>query len=372
MKILSLNCGSSSLRWGLFEFSEQRELASGKVEEAHDAATAWQVARCELEELSIRNAPDAVGHRVVHGGERFSEAARIDSDVIAAIEAQVPLAPAHNPRCLLGIRGAQELFPDIPHVAVFDTAFHQTMAPEAYLYALPYSLFEKDRIRRYGFHGTSHRYAVERAARLLERPTGELTCVTCHLGNGCSIAAVADGRCVDTSMGMTPLEGLMMGSRSGDVDPAVVLDLATRSDFGPERTLAMLNQESGLLGVSGVSSDLRRVEAAAVEGNERAQRALGLFAHRVRRGIGAALGVLGGAEAIIFTGGIGEHAVAMRERIVGNLSGLGIRLDTGANRACRGTEARISTPDSAIALLVVPAKEEWLIARETAALLSRV
>lgn len=370
MKVLSLNCGSSSIRWSLYEVAEERELAAGKVEEAHDPNLAWQLTRRALDGLSRAVAPDAVGHRVVHGGEHFTEAVRIDDEVIRAIEAQVPLAPAHNPRCLQGIREAQRIFPDVPHVAVFDTAFHQTMPPEAYLYALPFELFERDRIRRYGFHGTSHRFAAERAAGLLELPISALTCITCHLGNGCSIAAVKQGRSVDTSMGMTPLEGLMMGTRSGDVDPAVVLELAARPEFGPEGVATMLNRDSGLLGVSGVSSDLRQVEIAATGGSERAQLALDLFAHRVRRGIGSALGVLGGADAVIFTGGIGEHGAVMRERIAGGLSGLGMKLDPEANGACLGREGCISTSDSPVALFVIPAQEEWLIARETDAALS--
>ena len=371
MKVLSLNCGSSSLRWGLFEVSEERELAAGKFEEIHDPTAAWLRAREALDELSAEQRPDAVGHRVVHGGERFTSAVKIDEVVVSAIEAQIPLAPAHNPSCLLGIREAQRIFPDIPHIAVFDTAFHQSMPPEAYLYALPYGLFEHDRIRRYGFHGTSHRFAAERAAQLLDMPRTAFTGITCHLGNGCSIAAVKDGRSVDTSMGMTPLEGLMMGTRSGDVDPAVVLELAARPNSGPEAVAAMLNRESGLLGVSGVSSDLRQVEAAASEGNERAQLAIDLFAHRVRRGIGAALAVLGGADAVVFTGGIGEYGVAMRHRILAGLSGLGMKLDGRANRECLGRDGRISISNSPISLFVVSAREEWLIARETAATLSR-
>lgn len=365
MRVLSLNCGSSSLRWGLFDVSEERELASGAVEEVRDLAEAWSLARPALEAL----APDAVGHRVVHGGERFTDAALIDAAVLRAIEDQVPLAPTHNPRCLVGIREAQKIFPDVDHVAVFDTAFHQSMPPQAYLYALPYEFHERDRIRRYGFHGTSHRYAADRAAQLLREPAASFTGITCHLGNGCSIAAVEKGRSVDTSMGMTPLEGLMMGTRSGDIDPAVVLELADRPELGTERVRTILNEESGLLGVSGVSSDLREIEAAVAEGDERARLAVDLFAHRVRRGIGTALAVLGRADAVVFTGGIGEHAVLMRERILRRLEGLGMHLDDDANRACHSGEGRISAPDSRVALLVIPAREEWQIARETAAAL---
>ncbi|MCP5057889.1 MAG: acetate kinase [bacterium] len=366
MRVLSLNCGSSSLRWGLFDVSGERELASGAVEEAKNPVEAWERARPALEALS----PDAVGHRVVHGGERFTDAAPIDDAVLRAIEEQVPLAPTHNPRCLLGIREARKVFSTAPHVAVFDTAFHQSMPPEAYLYALPYEYHERDRIRRYGFHGTSHRYAVDRAAQLLDKPAASFTGITCHLGNGCSIAVVKRGRCVDTSMGMTPLEGLMMGTRSGDVDPAVVLELAARPEVGTQRLMAILNEESGLLGVSGVSSDLRQVEAAAAEGNERARLAVDLFAHRVRRGIGSALAVLGGADAVVFTGGIGERAAVMRERIATRLGGLGMQLDDEANQACRSGDERISSPDSPIALFVISAREEWQIARETAAALT--
>ena len=370
MKVLSLNCGSSSIRWGLYDIANERELLSGKVEEAHDAESAWPRIRKSLCELIGEFAPDAVGHRVVHGGEHFTEATRIDDAVLRAIESQIRLAPSHNPRCLLGIREAQRIFPKLPHIAVFDTAFHQTMAPEAFLYALPYELYERDRIRRFGFHGTSHRFASERAAVLLDLPLADLTCIICHLGNGCSIAAIKHGRSIDTTMGMTPLEGLMMGTRSGDVDPAVVLELASRPDLGLEGAATLLNRDSGLLGVSGVSSDLREVEKAAADGHERARLALALFAHRVRRGIGSALGVLGGTQAVVFTGGIGEHAAAMRARILGDLSGLGMDFDVRANLECVGREGRISAADSRVALLVIPAREEWLIARETHACLS--
>ncbi|HEB91058.1 MAG TPA: acetate kinase [Deltaproteobacteria bacterium] len=361
MRVLAINSGSSSLRWGFFGLPAEEPLRAGEWQGVEDPAAVW----LEAHEVLSGLRPDAVGHRVVHGGARFMQATRIDEAVLHAIESQVPLAPAHNPRALLGIREALKIFPDIPHVAVFDTAFHQSLAPEAFLYALPWEFFERDGIRRYGFHGTSHRFASERVAERLGRTSGSFRVITCHLGNGCSIAAVRNGRSVDTSMGMTPLEGLMMGTRSGDVDPAVVLDLAARPELGPERVKALLNDRSGLLGVSGVSSDLREVEAAAAAGHERATLALALFAHRVRRGIGAALGVLGGTDAVVFTGGIGEHGAAMRERILGGLSDLGMELDVEANRDCRGGEARISLPHSAIALYVIPAHEEWLIARET-------
>jgi len=370
VKVLAINCGSSSIRWAVFDVEGERELDHGRIEEVRDADEAWIRVRRELRALPADRTPEAVGHRVVHGGERFTESVRIDAAVLREIEAQIPLAPEHNPRCLHGIREAMGAFPDLLHVAVFDTAFHQTMPPEAYVYPIPYVFHERDRIRRYGFHGTSHRYAAERGAHLLGIAPNAFTGITCHLGNGASIAAIRAGRSVDTSMGMTPLEGLMMGTRSGDMDPGVVLELAARAELGPEAVATMLNQESGLLGVSGVSSDLRRVEAAAAEGDARAKLAVELFAHRVRRGVGAALGVLGGAMAIIVTGGIGEHASAMRSRIFGGLEGLGLVLDDELNRECLGREGRLSNDDASLPLFVVPAREEWLIARETAASLA--
>ena len=367
MRVLAFNCGSSSLRFGMFDVAKGKELSAGAVEEVSEAADAWRELSGPLESLPEK--PEAVGHRVVHGGEDFTEAALIDAQVLAAVEAQIPLAPSHNPRCLDGIRRARALFPDVPHVAVFDTAFHQSMPRHVWLYALPYELYQKDRIRRYGFHGTSHRYAAERAATLLGRSADAIRVISCHLGNGCSITAVKGGRAVDTTMGMTPAEGLMMGTRSGDLDPAIALRLA--DELGPERAATLLSEESGLLGVSGVSSDLRRVEAAADAGNERARTAIEMFAHRVRRGIGAALAVLGGADAVTFTGGIGGGATTMRERILTGLGALGMQLDVDANRDCTGREGRISTQASPIALLVIPAREEWLIARETASTLER-
>ncbi len=367
MKVLSLNCGSSSLRWAFFDVPDENELASGKLEESDDSKDVWQ----RIGRSFVDLAPEAIGHRVVHGGERFADSALIDDEVVRAIESAVRFAPAHNARCLRGIREVGKRFPDVPQVAVFDTAFHQSMPPEAYIYPIPYEFFERDRIRRYGFHGTSHRFASERAAELLDRPADRFTGVTCHLGNGCSIAAIRNGRSVDTSMGMTPLEGLMMGTRSGDLDPALVLELTSRYESNVERISTILNRESGLLGVSGISSDLREVESAAASGVPRAQLALDLFAHRTRRGIGAALGVLGGADAVVFTGGIGENSAAMRERIVGSFDGLGMLFDPAANRVCIGHEGTISKKDSPIAILVIPSREEWLIAREAEDIVSR-
>jgi len=367
VKVLALNGGSSSLRFGLFDTEDEREIEAGAIEEVRDVHAAWVQAGKALSALS----PRAVGHRVVHGGEHFTDSALIDREVLAAIEAQVPLAPVHNRRCLIGIEEARRLFPDIPHVAVFDTAFHQSMPPHAYRYPLPREFYTRDRIRRYGFHGTSHRNAAECAARLLGQPREAFTGVTVHLGNGCSIAAIEAGCVVDTSMGMTPLEGLMMGTRSGDLDPSIVIDLAARPELGPERVRTLLNEKSGLLGVSGISSDLRAIEAAADSGDTDAALARDMFAHRVRRGIGAALGVLGRADAVVLTGGIGENAVAMRQRILEPMGGLGLELDLVANREFTGREGRISRSNSRCAVFVVPAQEERMIARETARVLSQ-
>ena len=293
-----------------------------------------------------------MGHRVVHGGERFTASALIDDGVLRAIEEQVPLAPVHNPRCLLGISEAQRIFPDVPHVAVFDTAFHQSMPPEAYLYAVPYALYERDRIRRYGFHGISHRYAAERAAVLLGKPVDAFTGITCHLGNGCSIAAVERGCSVDTSMGMTPLEGLVMGSRSGDLDPGVFAHLVEHLGIAASDVAVLLNHESGLLGISGVSSDVRELEHAAAGGHARAELALEIFAYRARKYIGAYLAVLGGADAVAFTGGAGANSAGLRHRIITGLEGLGMSLDPVANEAAAGLETLVSARDSAGSLRV--------------------
>lgn len=364
MHILVINCGSSSVKYRLFDMANERVMASGLIERIGqpgavpncDAAMAQvcaEVAHCAGHVA-------AVGHRVVHGGEQFGDAARISPDVEAAIDGLAAFAPLHNPPNLTGIRAARAHFPDAVHVAVFDTAFHQTAQPRAFLYALPYTLYERDRIRRYGFHGTSHRYVSERAAGILGR---SFTGITCHLGNGCSIAAIERGCSVDTSMGFTPLEGVPMGTRSGDVDPAVVLMLARR--LGADETERLLNRESGLLGLSELSNDVRELQQAADAGHARAELALEVFAYRIRKYIGAYLAALGRADAIVFTGGIGENSADIRRRILEGLEGLGICLDVERNAECTGREVRISTDDSRISILVIPTDEERLIARQT-------
>jgi acetate kinase len=349
--------------------SDQRELQHAASVPDHDAGMELIVHTLTDPQVGVigeASEVSAVGHRVVHGGERFVESALITADVIDAIEEHARFAPLHNPANLVGIRAAQRFFPRVPHVAVFDTAFHQTMPPRAYLYAVPYELYQEHGIRRYGFHGTSHRYLALEAARVLGRPIEELRLVTCHLGNGCSISAVAGGRCVDTSMGFTPLEGLVMGTRSGDLDPALVAVLAERLGLGADEVVRRLNRESGLLGLSGVSKDMREVAGAAAEGNQRAELALEVFCYRVRKYIGAYLAALGGAEAVVFSAGIGENSPEVRRRVCEGLGELGIELDESANEAVeRGEASDISVTRSAVRLLVLPTDEERLIAEDT-------
>ncbi len=306
----------------------------------------------------------AVGHRVVHGGSRFAESALITAEVETAINQCVPLAPLHNPYNLGGIRACRQALPNAAHVAVFDTAFHQTMPDYAYMYALPYALYEQYGIRRYGFHGTSHRYVSMRAAEILGRPLTSLKLITCHLGNGCSITAVNQGKSVDTSMGLTPLEGLMMGTRSGDIDPAIIFHLMEEGQMPADKINQTLNRESGLLGISGVASDVRDLFRAVSEGNPQAALALQMFAYRVKQYIGKYAAVLGGLDALIFTGGIGENASSIRTTICENLGFLGIHLDEEKNQSAESAKA-IHRKGAPVKLLVIPTNEELMIARDT-------
>jgi acetate kinase len=390
--ILVINCGSSSIKYELFDAQGNQSLAEGMVERIgepesafryragkHDLRQATRIPSHDAGMLLIaRTLTDkevgviteagevfAVGHRVVHGGERFVESALVTPEVITAIEQHARFAPLHNPANLVGIRAAQRLFPDVPHVAVFDTAFHQTMPARAYLYALPYELYQEHGVRRYGFHGTSHRYLCQAAAHFLKQPLGQLRLITCHLGNGCSISAVAQGRCVDTSMGFTPLEGLVMGTRSGDLDPALVAILGETLRLGPAEVVRLLNTKSGLLGLSGVSNDMRLILKAAAEGNERARLALEVFCYRARKYVGSYLVALGGADALVFSAGIGENSPEARGRIAGGLDELGIVLDEAANQQARGVAADIAGATSRIRVLVIPTDEERLIAEDT-------
>ena len=393
MRILVVNCGSSSLKCRLYEMDGEALLASGAVErigrpestlhcevagrnssrsvEAASHADALAALAAALLEPAVdARAPDVVAHRVVHGGEHFREAVRIDGAALRAIEDLAPLAPIHNPICLLGIRTAANLYPAAQQIAVFDTAFHHSLPERAFLYALPYPLYERDGIRRYGFHGASHHYVAERVAELLGRTGGRSRIISCHLGAGCSMAAIRDGRSVDTSMGMTPLEGLVMGSRSGDLDPGVFAHLVEHLGIAASDVADLLNHESGLLGISGVSSDVRELEHAAAGGHARAELALEIFAYRARKYIGAYLAVLGGADAVAFTGGAGANSAGLRRRIITGLEGLGMSLDPVANEAAEGSETLVSARDSAVSLFVIPSNEEFSIAREAFAVVA--
>ena len=369
MNVLVVNCGSSSIKYSLFDMADQDELevlASGVVERIGEATSGL---RHEAGGKAVRRDVAAPDHEAAFGlmVQALAEgpgAAVGSTGQIDAVGAD--LAPLHNPPNLTGIRAAMRLMPDVPHVAVFDTAFHQTMPPTAFLYAIPYDLYETHRVRRYGFHGTSHRYVALRAAEVLRRPADQVNLITAHLGNGCSVAAVRDGRSVDTSMGMTPLEGLVMGTRSGDLDPAVIFHLVRALGMSAGEADDLLNRRSGLLGVSGVSNDMREVTRAAEEGNERAQLALAIFCHRLRKYVGAYTAELGRVHALVFTGGIGENAAHVRQRTCEGLAPLGYVLDAGANAAAADGPRDVASADSPSRILVIPTDEEAMIARDTA------
>lgn len=388
VKVLVLNCGSSSLKYEVFEMPKRESLGKGLVERIGEKGSFLQqtspkgtirieedmpdhgkamtrVAQALVDQasgiLESIEEIEAIGHRVVHGGERFSSSVVIDSEVLKAIEANIELAPLHNPANLTGIREAQKMLPGKPNVAVFDTAFHQTMPPAAYLYGLPRELYDKYKIRRYGFHGTSHRYVANRALQLMKRHAENTNLITCHLGNGASITAIENGHSIDTSMGFTPLEGLMMGTRSGDIDPAILGFLEERGYTAKELT-AMVNKKSGLLGLSGISNDLRDLEGAVDLGNMNAIEALEVYAHRVRKYIGAYSAELFKVDGLVFTGGIGQHGVRMRERICHRLENIGIVMDYAKNEANGRKEGIVSTPYSPTTILVIPTNEELQIA----------
>ncbi len=366
MKILVLNAGSSSLKFDFFDTSPEAIAANselllvhGVVERVSSVTDALQEVFRQLGDAAV----DAVGHRFVHGGERFFESTLLSEDVAAQVEKLNCLAPLHNPHNLEAYRTARAHLPGIPHVAVFDTAFHHTLPAHAYAYGLPYKFLEEKRIRRYGFHGISHRSVSWRFAQLHGKTRDDYRLITCHLGNGCSVCAIDRGRSVDTSMGFTPLEGLLMGTRSGDVDAGAILHLITEEKIAPEAILHMLNQESGLKGLSGVSNDMRDVLRAAGEGNARAALAVEAFCYRVRKYIGAYLAAMNGADALIFTAGIGENSAEIRHRICAGLDQLGISLDPAANQRESRDDRQIGF--SSIPVWVVPTAEELLIARDT-------
>lgn len=392
MNILVINCGSSSLKYQLIDSNSEEVLAKGLCERigakgsvlTHKTAEGKKAvveepmpnhteavhlviaALTDAEYGCVRSLDEigAVGHRIVHGGEKFSKAAIITEETIKAIEACSDLAPLHNPANLIGIEACKEVMKDIPMVAVFDTAFHQTMPEKAYMYGLPYEYYEKYKIRRYGFHGTSHQFVSEHAAEMLGKDIKDLKIIVCHLGNGASVTAVQNGVSVDTSMGLTPLEGLLMGTRCGDTDPAVVEFICKKEHKTVEETLNVMNKQSGMLGLTGISSDARDVEAAVLEGNERAILTVNTFAYRVAKYIGAYTAAMNGVDAICFTAGLGENHRLLRQRVASYLGYLEAELDDVRNDVA-GEDAIISTDTSKVALLVVPTNEELAIARET-------
>ena len=394
MYVLVINCGSSSLKYQLINSDTEAVLAKGLCERIGiDGRLVYQLAGHDKE---ITEAPmpthkegiqmvldalvnpktgavkslseiDAVGHRVVHGGEKFAQSVVLNEEVLAKVEECNELAPLHNPANLIGIRVCQELMPGVPMVGVFDTAFHQTMPQKAYLYGLPYEYYEKYKVRRYGFHGTSHSFVSKRLAEFLNLDYNNSRLIVAHLGNGASISAVLDGKCVDTSMGLTPLEGLVMGTRSGDIDPAIMEFIAKKENLDIDGIMDVLNKKSGVEGLSGVSSDFRDLEAAYHEGNPRAIAACEVFAYRVAKYIGAYVAAMNGVDAIAFTAGIGENTSFIREKILAYFGYLGITMDKEANMV-RGEDKIISTPDSKVTVCIIPTNEELAIARETVAL----
>ena len=398
MNILVINCGSSSLKYQLINSDSEEVLAKGLCERIgakgsvlthktadgrkteitepmpdHTIAVELVIAALtDVEYGCIKSLEEigAVGHRIVHGGENFSEAVIITEDTIKAIEECSDLAPLHNPANLIGVRACQKVMKDVPMVAVFDTAFHQTMPEKAYMYGLPYEYYEKYKIRRYGFHGTSHQFVSQHAAEMLGKDIKDLKIIVCHLGNGASVTAVQGGKSVDTSMGLTPLEGLLMGTRCGDIDPAVVEFICKKENKTVEETLNIMNKKSGMLGLTGLSSDARDVEAAVKEGNERAILTVTTFAYRVAKYIGAYTAAMNGVDAICFTAGLGENHSLLRERVASYLGYLGAELDDERNDVA-GEDAIISTDSSKVALLVVPTNEELAIARETRKLVEK-
>lgn len=395
MNILVINCGSSSLKYQLINSDTEAVLAKGLCERigiegsqityqpvggdkevtVSPMPTHTQAIQLVLDALTnekngvIKSLKEvgAVGHRVVHGGEKFTSSTLLTEDAIKAIEECNDLAPLHNPANLIGIRACQELMPGVPMVAVFDTAFHQTMPEEAYLYGLPYEYYKNYKVRRYGFHGTSHSFVSKKAAEVAGKPYEDLKIIVCHLGNGASLSAVKNGKSVDTSMGLTPLEGLIMGTRSGDMDPAIMEYIAKKENLDIAGVMNVLNKKSGVLGLSGVSSDFRDLEEAAAAGNDRAEKALKAYNYRVVKYIGAYVAAMDGVDVIAFTAGLGENGKSTRKAICDHLSYLGIKIDDEAN-SIRGKDVVISTPDSKVQVMVIPTNEELAIARETLAL----
>lgn len=396
MNILVLNCGSSSVKYKLIEIKANKVLAEGGIEKIGlpDAFIKFKFGNEKIQQdLDINDHVgaiksildnltskeygcikdfkeiDAVGHRVVHGGEKFNKSVLINDEVIAKIKECYGIAPLHNPVNMAGIDAINEVLPKVPQVGVFDTAFHQTMPAKSYMYALPYKYYAEDGVRRYGFHGTSHRYVSQRVCEFLGvEPKGKKI-ITCHVGNGGSITAVKDGKSIDTSMGLTPTEGLMMGTRCGDVDPGALIFLMDKHNLSSKDMLNMVNKESGLAGVSGVSSDMREITAAAKQGNEKAILSLEMYEQRITKYVGAFAAEMGGVDIIVFTGGVGEHQSSTRANVCNPLRFMGVEIDDAANDANNGDEGIISTPNSAVKVVVIPTDEEYMIAKDTEAII---
>ncbi|MEA4985154.1 Acetate kinase [bioreactor metagenome] len=393
MKILVLNCGSSSVKYKLLDMTTHEELGSGGVEKLGMKGSFLKHTRKDGQKVMLEGEIlehqvaveyilgvltskkhgavksieeiNAVGHRVVHGGEKFNSSVLINDEVIKKIEECIEIAPLHNPPNLAGIRAISELLPDVPQVAVFDTAFHQTMPDYAYMYGIPYALYQKYGIRRYGFHGTSHRYVSRRACEFLGLDYEKTKVITAHIGNGASITAVKDGKSIDTSMGFTPIEGLMMGTRSGDVDLGVVTFLMEKEMINSTSVSTLFNKHSGVLGVSGISSDMRDIEKAISEGNERAKLALNIYEYRIIKYVGSYFAALNGADVLVFTGGVGENQTGTREKVCKSFSYMGLKIDEALNAGSKGKEVLLSTPDSSVKVVVIPTDEEYMIASDT-------
>lgn len=391
MIVLVVNCGSSSLKYQLINMDNEEVMAKGLVEKIglpdSQLTHKWNGQKKEIKQsipdhqvavklvldiltdaecgvIKSMDAIDAVGHRVVHGGEEFAASTLITDEVMKALEKCSAMAPLHNPPNIIGINACKAIMPGVPQVGVFDTAFHQTMPAKAFMYGLPYELYKEDHIRRYGFHGTSHRYVAGEVAKVMGVPVEKLRIINCHLGNGSSLAAIKYGKCVDTTMGFTPLAGVLMGTRCGDIDPAIVLNVMDNHNLSTKEMDTLMNKKSGVLGISGVSSDFRDLGQAAAEGNERAQLALDMFHYQVRKEIGAFAAAMGGVDVITFTAGVGENGIEDRAAIAEGLEYLGAKLDPQRNNV-RGKDALISTDDSTVKMYVIPTNEEIMIARDT-------
>ena len=397
MKILVLNCGSSSIKYALYDMDSKTVMTSGGAERVgldgafvkvklangdkrqimHDIPEHTEGVKFifslltdpEIGVIKDLKEIDAVGHRMVHGGEKFNKSVVLNDEVLKVFEECNDLAPLHNPANLKGVKAVQELMPGLPQVGVFDTAFHQTMPDYAYMYAVPYELYEKYGVRRYGFHGTSHRYVSQRVCDFLGVKAEDKKVITCHIGNGGSVAAVDGGKCVDTTMGLTPLEGVMMGTRSGDIDGGAVAFIQKKLGLDADGISDLLNKKSGVLGISGISSDMREIDAAAENGDPKAVLALAMYNYRIKKYVGAYAAAMGGVDIVVFTAGVGENQSSMRAEVCHNMEWMGIKLDEEKNKTVRGVEAVISTPDSKVTVVVIPTDEELMIASDTMALL---